>query len=52
MVELKWYLLAHLILGPLGAIIIADDAAHPERWQKQLYRNPAIAIPCCVGGTR
>lgn len=47
MKDLKLFLLAHLLLGPWAVYIIADDAAHPERWDTW-YRNPAISIPYCV----
>ena len=47
MKAIKVFILAHLILVPLGVLIIADDAAHPERWDTW-YRNPASSIPCCI----
>jgi len=45
--NIKAFLVAHLILGPLAVYIIADDANHPERWNIW-YRNPFIAVPYCV----
>lgn len=45
MQELKNVFWLHVILVPIGVCIIADDAAHPERWEEDWYRNPAYAIP-------
>jgi hypothetical protein len=45
--ELKIVVALHLILGPFGLWIMAEDARHPERWDTW-YRNPSYAIPYCL----
>ncbi len=47
MKELKIVVVLHLVLGPFGVWIMAEDARHPERWDTW-YRDPAIAIPYCL----
>jgi hypothetical protein len=47
MKDLKITLVVHLILGPIGFLIIANDAAHPEHWDTW-YRKPATSIPYCI----
>jgi hypothetical protein len=44
---LTLFVLCHLILVPLAVPIIANDMAHPERWDSW-YRNPALSIPYCI----
>lgn len=45
--NIKVAILIHLILGPIGMLIIAYDAYHPELWDTW-YRNPANSIPYCI----
>jgi hypothetical protein len=45
----KVFVVCHLILVPIGILIIADDAEHPERWGLW-YCDPNISIPYCVVG--
>jgi hypothetical protein len=47
MKAIRWFIVGHLILGPLGVAIIADDMRHPERWDI-LIHDPSFAIPCCI----
>src|SRR5262249_39466313 len=34
----------HVLLGPIGYFIVADDMQHPERWGT-FYRNPSFFFP-------
>jgi hypothetical protein len=45
--EIKLVIALHIILGPLGVLIMMDDAKHPERWG-DWWRNPAYAVPYCL----
>jgi hypothetical protein len=47
-IDIKLFVLLHVILLPLGLFIIADDCSHPERWDTW-YRDPSISIPYCLG---
>lgn len=46
---LRLFMLYHLILVPYAVAVIADDAAHPERWWT-VYRNPNFSIPFSIIG--
>jgi len=43
----RYLLVFHLFLIPVGGAFIADDMAHPERWDIWIH-DPSFAIPCCV----
>jgi hypothetical protein len=45
--RIRIFIICHLVLGPYGVAVIADDAKHPERWGTW-YRNPSYAIPFCL----
>jgi hypothetical protein len=47
MKEFRLLFLAHLILGPVAVIIIADDMSHPERLESW-YCNPAFFFPYLI----
>jgi len=47
--DIKAIVVFHVVLGPLGLWMMADDMHHPERWGMWNH-NPTYAIPFCIAG--